>query len=220
MKKIILAISVFLLFTGCADMMNTPTKRVEEFLGKYQTMDSEVLKQLDDIIEDEGVMTDKQKEDYRDLMKKQYQNLSYKIKDETVNGDTATVDVEIEVFDYSSSMKDAQSYLEEHKDEFLKDLTEALDGDKGNYEADDGIVGQDDDTDKETTKDSDTDKKTTDDDSIDNEKFMDYKISKLKDVKDKVKYTLTFTLTKKDKKWVLDDISEIDRLKIHGLYEY
>ena len=36
--------------------------------------------------------------------------------------------------------------------------------------------------------------------------------------KDKIKYTLNLTLTKKDKKWVLNDISESDRQKLHGLY--
>lgn len=185
MKKVLIAILGILFFTGCTDMMNTPTKRVEEFLGKYQTMDSEVLKQLDDIIEKEDTMTDDQKEEYKDLMKKQYQNLSYKIKDETVNGDSATVEVEIEVYDYQMAIDEAEKHLEENKDEFLEEV-------EGEEQSN----------------------------NIDQEKFMDYKIEQLKDVKDKVKHTLTMTLTKKDKKWVLDDVSEVDRLKIHGLYNY
>ena len=41
---------------------------------------------------------------------------------------------------------------------------------------------------------------------------------KMEAVKDKIKYTLNLTLTKKDKKWVLNDISESDRQKLHGLY--
>ena len=47
---------------------------------------------------------------------------------------------------------------------------------------------------------------------------MDYRIKQLEDVKERVKYTLNLTLTKKDKKWVLNDITETDRQKIHGLY--
>ncbi len=173
-----------LLFTGCTDMMNTPTKRVEEFLGKYQTMDQVVLEQLDDVIEEEGTMTDQQKKDYKDLMKKQYQNLSYKIKDETVNGDAATVEVEIEVFDYHKAIEEAEDYLDEHQEEFLDEEATNTPG------------------------------------AINQEKYMDYRIQSLKNVKDKVKYTLTMTLTKNDKKWVLDDVSEVDREKIHGLYDY
>ena len=40
----------------------------------------------------------------------------------------------------------------------------------------------------------------------------------MKEVKDKVKYTINFTLTKVDDKWKLDNISDIDRQKLHGLY--
>ena len=47
---------------------------------------------------------------------------------------------------------------------------------------------------------------------------MDYKLKQLSLVKDKVKYTINFTLTKTDDKWTLDDITEIDRQKLHGLY--
>ena len=52
MKKKILMLAVSLvLLTGCNDMMNTPTKRVEEYLGKYQILDSTVLTELDDVVE-------------------------------------------------------------------------------------------------------------------------------------------------------------------------
>lgn len=215
MKKILVAILGVLLFTGCTDMMNTPTKRVEEFLGKYQTMDSEVLKQLDEVIEKEETMTKDQRKEYRDLIKKQYQNLSYKIKDETVNGDEATVEVEIEVFDYQKAISDAEKYLDEHKDEFKKETKTAQS--RTTEDNDDRTKTQN--GNKEETE-KDTTRKDTTLDTIDHEKFMDYKIKQLKDVKDKVKHTLTLTLTKKDKKWVLDDVSETDRLKIHGLYNY
>ena len=49
--------------------------------------------------------------------------------------------------------------------------------------------------------------------------FIDYKIKELKNVTTKVKYDITFNLTKEDDKWVIDDLSDIDRQKIHGLYE-
>ena len=68
MKKLVLAIAILFLFTGCNDMMNTPTKKVEDFLGKYQSMDSDVLTQLDDIIESDRDLKDAQKKDYKSLM--------------------------------------------------------------------------------------------------------------------------------------------------------
>jgi len=40
----------------------------------------------------------------------------------------------------------------------------------------------------------------------------------MKDVKDKVTYTINFTLSKVDGNWRLDNISDVDRQKLHGLY--
>ena len=179
MKKILVCLSLFLLLAvGCTNTMNTPTKKVEELLGKYQKMDSTVLAQLDSVISEDVNMSDEQKKEYRSLMEKQYQNLSYKIKDETIDGDKATVEAEIEVYDYKTSMDTSDRYLSEHNDEFLKE-----------------------------------------DKTVDNDKFMTYKLEALDKVKDKVTYTINFSLTKdKDGKWKLDEISDTDRLKLHGLY--
>lgn len=122
MKKFVLLMGFVLLFlVGCADMMNTPTKRVEEFLGKYQIMDHEVTEQLDHIIEKDDVFSDDQKTKYKALMEKQYQNLSYKIKDETIDGDTAEVVVEISVFDYQNAVQKAEDYIEKNQDQFETD---------------------------------------------------------------------------------------------------
>ena len=54
-------------------------------------------------------------------MKKHYQELTYEIKDEKIDGNKATVTVEIEVTDYSKTLKDADKYLENNKAEFYDD---------------------------------------------------------------------------------------------------
>ena len=119
MKRILLGLSFIVLFiVGCTNTMNTPTKRVEELLGKYQKLDSAVLAQLDNVIAEDTTMTDEQKKEYRSLMEKQYQNLSYKIKGEEITGDDASVDVEIEVLDYATSINESRKYYSEHRDEF------------------------------------------------------------------------------------------------------
>lgn len=179
MKKIFLIVMTLLLLVGCESVMNNPTKRVEVFLNKYQTMDNEVLTQLDDTLNEDGTLSDNQKKDYKELMKKQYQNLTYTIKDEEVDGNNAIVKVEIEVYDFNKAMTNADNYLTEHQDEFIDD-----------------------------------------NDTINNEKFMDYKIKQMKDMSEKVKYTIDFSLTKKDNQWQLDNIDEITRQKIHGIYNY
>ena len=122
-SKILLFLVTALLITGCNDMMNTPTKRVEEYIGKYQILDSTVLTELDEVV-DNSDYNESYKEEYKELMIKQYQNLSYKIKSEQTNGDNANVIVELEVFDYNKALKEANDYIEEHSDEFLDDEKE------------------------------------------------------------------------------------------------
>ena len=182
MKKIILMISIafMLILTGCGErLMNTPTKKVEMFLDKYKTLDKDVLSQLDEVLESEVLFDDEGKDEYRDIMKKHYQNLNYEVKDEKINGDQATVTTEIEVTDYSKIMSDANTYLTQHKDEF-NDAN-------GNY-----------------------------DDTL----FTKYRLDKLKDAKDKVKYTIDFQLTKINNEWVLDELTDEQEAKINGMYTY
>ena len=53
---------------------------------------------------------------------------------------------------------------------------------------------------------------------IDNNKFLEYKLDQLEEVKDRKTYTVEFTLTKEDKEWKLDNLSNTNISKIHGLY--
>ena len=120
MKKIVIFLASLVLLTGCGNnkMLNTPTKRVEMFFESYQSLDKNVIDQLNDVANNEISFTDSQRESYVDLMKKHYQALKYEIKDEVINGDTATVTVEITVMDYSNILKEANEYLENNKQEF------------------------------------------------------------------------------------------------------
>ena len=124
MKKIFLFFSV-LIFTACSfklgDIDNTPTKQVEKYLNSYQSLDKNVVSDLDIVVERETTFNLEQKNKYRSLMKRNFQNMSYTIKEETVNGDSAEVDVEISVYDYYKVNKQADNYLLENKDEFIKD---------------------------------------------------------------------------------------------------
>ncbi len=182
MKKIIIPflMSLTILLSGCGETLNnTPTKQVEMFFMNYQTLNRDVIDDLNSVLETDNSMNETQKEKYKDIMKNHYKNLVYDIKDEQVNGDSAIVTVEIEVYDYSKTIANVNSYLEEHMEEFL-------------------------DADNEYSQ----------------EKFVDYRLSELEKVKDKVKYTLDLNLTKIDDKWQLDKISSLDEDKILGIYEY
>ena len=172
---------MLMIFTGCEnDLMNTPTKRVETLMTNYITLDEEVLRDLDETLLTETVMTPNQKDRYRDILKRQYQHLSYEIKDETIDGDNATVSVEIEVYDYNKVINEANTYLNDNPNEFIQE--------------DNNITYV--------------------------SKFNDYKLNMLKNAKDKVTYTLNLTLSKEDDKWVLDDLTDTEISKIHGMYTY
>ncbi len=123
MKKIIVPIILsFILFTGCGEKLNnTPTKQVEMFFMNYQTLNQKVIDDLNNVLKNDNTMTNDQKEKYKEIMKKHYKNLTYDVKDEVVNGDTAVVTVEIEVYDYSKKKASVEEYVKNHPEEFLDD---------------------------------------------------------------------------------------------------
>lgn len=180
MKKIGSLLFAFILFTGCGifNITNTPTKQVESFFSKYQSLDGVVLEQLEKTAEEEDRFNEEQKEEYIELMKKHYRNLNYDIKDEVEDGDTAVVTVEIEVTDYSKKMDEINTYLINNPKEFESN---------GEY---------------------------------DSKLFTTYQLNELKKVSDKVKYTLEINLTKVEEEWKMENITEEDELKIHGMYQY
>ena len=197
-KIVVSAFILLLVIVGCSNNMSTPTNKVEEFLGKYQSMDEDVLKQLDQVIKDDDLMNDDQKDKYKALMEKQYQNLSYKIENEDIQGDSATVDVEIEVLDYATTASKAQEYYNEHKEEIEEKYNDKKeDNDNSLEDAGDDVL-------------------QAVEESV---AYINYKLEELETANDTVTYNMTFYLTKEDGEWILQDISDLDRKKLHGLYE-
>lgn len=123
MKKVLSILGLALVMTGCSlgNMDNTPTKKVEEYLNNYQTLDSNVLSEIDALVNNEEMFDEDQKTTYTDIMKKHYQDLTYTVKEETVNGDKATVEVEVEVNDYTKALKEAETYRTTNESEFYND---------------------------------------------------------------------------------------------------
>ena len=179
MKKALIVFLTFLFLVGCtvATTSSSPTKVVERLLGKYQSLNEEVIKQLNQVLDSQNI-TKEQKKEYRDLMKKQYQNLTYNIKKETIDDETAVVSVEIEVFNFAKANNETEVYVSGHEEDFLDDNNQLSD-----------VL------------------------------YQNYKIDQLKNVKERTKYTLDLSLTKEDDIWKLDELSDMERQKIHGLYD-
>ena len=178
-KYVYIAFILLLVLCGCEmNLNNTPTKQAEIFLGKYQTLHKDVLDDLNRVVAEDELFNSDSREEYRSIMKKHYQDLEYEIKEEKIDGDNATVIVQIEVNDYTKIQDKINSAL-------LDDNTLFNDED-GNYDYD---------------------------------KYLKYRLSLMKNIKDRVQYTLELKFTKKDKKWVINPLTEDEMDKINGIYK-
>lgn len=50
--------------------------------------------------------------------------------------------------------------------------------------------------------------------------YINYKLDKMRESNELSKYTLNIELTKIDNEWKIDDLSDLDMMKIQGIYEY
>ena len=159
LRKFFLVFIVFL--TGCS-LNNSPTSKVEELLGKYQGLDQNITYNYLDLSSDVLISKDIEN-DYVDVIKKQYRNMSYEVKDEKIDGDMATVTVQIEVIDYKKVINE---YDIDRNDDIHKEIIDKLNG-----------------------------------------------------VKERVNYTIDFTVVKdKDGNWNLGNLTEEIQQKLLGIY--
>ena len=92
------------MLVGCS-MANTPTSKVEALFNKYQTLDKDIDSGIDDILNEQN-LSESHSERYRKILEKQYKNLTYQIKEEKIDGEDASVMVEVEVLDYKNAISD------------------------------------------------------------------------------------------------------------------
>lgn len=175
--KVFFVTMLMLILTTACTLGSTPTSAVEKLFASYNNNDEEILVELDDYINTSS-LTDEQNKKYKEVYLKQFRDLKYEIKEEVIDGDTATVTAQITVYDYYKAENDANDYLTKNSDKFMTD---------GEY--DEGL-------------------------------FTDYKLEQLDKVNDTVDYTIDLTLTKVDNEWVVNELTNEQLEKIHGVYEY
>lgn len=122
MKKIIMLISILFLLAGCTIGSNTAKSAIDDYLNGYRNLSTEVLTDMEKVIENEN-LTDDQKDVYREILKKQYRDLKYEIISEAYDGDNAVVSTKITVYDYYKAQKEAADYLKNNINEFYTNGT-------------------------------------------------------------------------------------------------
>ena len=142
LKKILLGCLFFLV--GCS-LSNNPTSKVEEMLGKYQGLDKSIEYDYT-MLSDEVDLDSDIIRRYEEVIKKQYRNLSYEVNDEVIDGDMATVTVEVEVLDYKKVLDKSNDIISDLDDVDDK-VTYTIDffvhkDDKGKWKLDDITMEQ------------------------------------------------------------------------------
>lgn len=123
MKRLVLVILSIFLLIGCScTLMDTPTKKTEEYLNNYKNLDDDVLSDLNLSAEAEGLSTENT-DLYKNVLKRQYQDLKYVVEKEEVDGDEATVTVKATVYDLYKASKEADEYLADNPEEFTDNDT-------------------------------------------------------------------------------------------------
>lgn len=118
MKKIFLIFTILLLITGCQE--KSATSSLNNYLNMYKYLDDQVVEELDKSVA-ELDLTETQKEDYKEAVKKEYQSLNYEIINERYENNVAFIKTKINVLNLYDAQKKAFAYLEEHKEEFLNE---------------------------------------------------------------------------------------------------
>lgn len=121
MKRILGLVGLIILLSGCGNM--TARKAVEEYLKKYNNLSSDVLVDIEKTI-DKETFNNKAQEKYRDVLKKQYKDLSYEILEEEYDNEVSYITVKIEVYDLYRVNADALIYLENNESLFYNELGE------------------------------------------------------------------------------------------------
>lgn len=120
MKKLLAMVVVCLTLVGCGCMEEKAEDAVSDYLNQYKNLSDTITTDLATLTDDED-LNDDQKEVYNEVLKKQYQDLTYEIVNAEYDGDTAVVTTKITVYDLYKAQSDASIYLSENLDKFNDD---------------------------------------------------------------------------------------------------
>ncbi len=116
MKKLMGLFLMIISLFGCS-LSNMPSNEVEKYLENLKNLSDAVIIDVDSRVSEEE-LTKENKEIYKKALLRQYENMKYNIKNESINGNDATVKVQITVYNYYKVNEMSNIYMNEHLNEF------------------------------------------------------------------------------------------------------
>lgn len=117
--KVFLLILVLSFLTGCIWLMG-PSEKIDAMLSKYVELDKSIVDELKSSIDKQN-LNEEEKIRYQKIIEKEYSTMKYEIKKEKIDGDFATVNVNISVIDLFKAMREAENNLYENPSKFYTD---------------------------------------------------------------------------------------------------
>ena len=96
---------------------SSPKGLIKEYFEKYHKEDKSITSKI--IYPFSDKLNSYQEQRYKELIKKQYRNLGYKIIDEYVGDVDSNYTIQVTVVDLKDTYEKANSYVTAHKDKFL-----------------------------------------------------------------------------------------------------
>lgn len=121
---IIIYIAVFLILAGFISLVllggngKSPVSLTNIYMKKYQKLDKKTVSNIKYAFSDE--LTPTQEEKYQNIIKKQYEKITYQITNKQITESDALITVEFSVYDLASTMEKANNYIEVYSDKFQK----------------------------------------------------------------------------------------------------
>ena len=152
--------------------------KVKKYLNSYQNLSSNVIKDIDKVINENKEFNDAHKILYKDILLDQYRSLKYSVLSEEYDDDKALIKVNITVRDLNKAEDNSLDYLSKNLKDFYNE-----------------------------------------DNTFNREKYITKKLELMKEVNETKDYEINFYLYKKNNKWILEQPSDDDLEKIHGIYK-
>jgi len=116
-KNLIIVLLFFCFIIGCSKK-NNALDEVSKYLNSFINLDKDIIKQIDDTIDNDSNICSECKKVYKEILKRQYSTLKYNVISEQYDDNYAVIKVAIDVIDLKKAESQAQNELIPALDEY------------------------------------------------------------------------------------------------------